>query len=140
MYICPLFGLKNHFSLGYLQMIQNTTKYLFEHLDFRIRLYWKINLPSLKLDWSMQIPNCMANRDWHLNSIMFMNIDLDLYYCKVLWFKLNSYHFVVCKHEDISMAEPCARCHGKGDIRPLVCSLAHSYALCLHPVYHYGFT
>jgi hypothetical protein len=53
MYIHPLFGLKDHFSLAYLQMIQDPTKYLFEHLDFRIRLYWKIDLSSLKLDWSM---------------------------------------------------------------------------------------
>jgi hypothetical protein len=34
MYICPLFWLKDHFSLGYLQMIQKPAKYLFEHLDF----------------------------------------------------------------------------------------------------------
>ena len=34
MNICPLFWLKDHFSLGYLQMIQKPVKYLFEHLDF----------------------------------------------------------------------------------------------------------
>ena len=37
----------------------------------------------------MKIPYCVPDCDWHLNSIMFMNIILDLYYCKVLRFKLN---------------------------------------------------
>src|SRR5215210_7565778 len=119
MNICPLFWLKDHFSLGYLQMIQKPAKDLFEHLDFRICLYRKIDLSSLNLEGSMQIPDCVPDRDWHLDSIMFMNIVLDPYYRKIFWFKLHDYHLVICNHEDISMPEPCARLQGKGDIRPL---------------------
>jgi hypothetical protein len=45
----------------------------------------------------------MPDRNWQLDNIMLINIVLDLYYCKVLWFKLNGYHLVISSHEDIAM-------------------------------------
>src|ERR671923_2852811 len=101
MYIHPFFWLKNHLGLAYLQMIQKWPKDLFEHVNFRISLYWKIDPSTLKLDWPVQVPYGVPDSDGHFNKIMFMYIILHLYYCNALWLKLYGYHLVVCNHQDI---------------------------------------
>src|ERR687888_14303 len=97
MYIQPFFWLKDHPDVVYLQMMRKRAKDLFEHFNLLMRLYWKIDLSPLKLDWSVQVPYGVPDPDRHFNDMMFRYIILDLYYCNVLRLKLNGYHLVICK-------------------------------------------